>query len=168
MADETKAPEMGETKEQPQATSTEMVQISAAELENIRIALKKANGEAAKYRKTAEQVEADRAAKEQAEMTALQKAEAKAKELEDKLTQLERARMQGEVAAKVGLPAKLASRLQGSTPEEMEADALEILETIPKQPAPQKQGPGYVPANPGQNGQTGEADAARRARLGLR
>ena len=148
---------------QPAATpAAEMVSISASELEQIRAALKKANGEAAKYRKTAETVEAERKAKAEAEMTELQKAQARAAELEAELTKTKRASMQSEIAAKVGLPAKLASRLQGNTPEEMEADAKDILETLPKQPKPT---PGIAASNPGANGQANETDAQKLARL---
>lgn len=164
MTEEVKQTEMVEKpQEQPAQETTEMVTISATELEQIRSALKKANGEAAKYRKTAEQVEAERKAKEEAEMTALQKAEAHAKELEARIAQIERQRVQAEVAAKVGLPAILASRLQGETPEEMEEDAKAIIETLPKQTEKPKS-PG--PLNPGVNGSPqGETDDQRRKRL---
>jgi anthranilate phosphoribosyltransferase len=154
------------TTEQPAKPIAEMVQISATELEDIRAALKKANGEAAKYRKTAEQVEVERKAKEEAEMTALQKAEARAKDLEAQLNGERHARLQAAVAAKVGLPAQLADRLKGETAEELEADAKAIKELIPAQPAQKPASPGIV-TNPGTNGGTGESDMSRRARLGL-
>jgi phage terminase Nu1 subunit (DNA packaging protein) len=143
-------------------TSAEMVQVSASELADIRAALKKANAEAAKYRKTAEAAESERKAKEEAEMTELQKWQRKAQELEQAVASERRTRLQTEIAAKVGLPAKLASRLHGETAEEMEADAKEILETLPK---PAKPSPGIVPTNPGANGQAGETDAQLRQRL---
>jgi hypothetical protein len=145
-------------------TSAEMVQISAAELVDIRAALKKANAEAAKYRKTAEQVEAERKAKEEAEMTELQKWQRKAQELEAAVATERRTRLQQEVAAKVGLPGKLADRLKGDTPEEMEADAKEILDTLPKPQPPTKPSPGIV-ANPGVNASQQETEAQQRARL---
>src|SRR5512133_75281 len=114
MPEEIKPGEMPtEPIEQPAKTPAGMVEIDAAELEKIRKALKEANAEAAKHRKLAEQVEAERKAKEEAEMTALQKAELRAKELESALNSERKARLQQEIAAKVGLPAKLASRLQG-------------------------------------------------------
>lgn len=56
-------------------------------------------------------------------------AEAKTRELE--LTQARRA-----AAEKVGLPAALADRLRGETPEEMEADAKAVLGALPKPAAP--------------------------------
>jgi chromosome segregation ATPase len=151
-------------KTEPQA-STEMEQTGATELDNVRAALKKANAEAAKYRKAAEQADAERKAKEQAEMTALEKAEARAKELETQLNSERHARLCAEVAAKTGLPAVFADRLKGDTADELEADAKAILELLPK-PAAKPQSPGPV-TNPGQNGQNGETDEARRKRLGL-
>jgi phage terminase Nu1 subunit (DNA packaging protein) len=158
---ETPSPVEGKTEATDSAV---MVQISAKELEDIRAALKKANSEAAKYRKTAEAAEAERKAREEAEMTELQKAQARMAELEAAYNNERRTRLQHETAAKVGLPAKLAERLKGDTPEEMEADALEILETLPKiQQA--KPSPGIVATNPGVNGQQGETDAQRKARL---
>jgi predicted Zn-dependent protease len=173
MTEETKQAEMVEN-EQPEAKKTGMVEIDAAELEQIRAALKKANGEAAKYRKAQEQLEADQKAKAEAEMTELDKANKRTAELEARLKQIERENVQREIAAKVGLPAKLASRLQGETPEEMEADAKAILEDLPK-PAQQqplldktKPSPGIVPANPGGNGRAGgKSDMERLRELGL-
>jgi hypothetical protein len=168
MAEETQQPEMGEPQEQPNPTPAEMVSISAAELAEIRSALKKANGEAAKYRKTAEQVAVAETQRKEAEMTELQKAQKRADEAEARAQQLERTSLQREAAANTGLPAKLADRLKGETLEEMEADAKAILEDLPKPPAQPKPGPGILPANPGANGSTGETDDQRRQRLGLR
>jgi len=164
MTEETQSTEMVE-QEQPAAASAVIAPDPVTELEQIRAALKKANGEAAKYRKAAELAEAERKAKQEAEMTELDKANKRADEAEAKALKLEREAMQREIAAKVGLPAKLANRLQGETPEEMEADALAILEDLPKPPP---KTPGIVPTNPGTNGSTGETDEQRRARLGLR
>ena len=63
------------------------------------------------------------------------------------------------IAEKVGLPAALASRLVGSTDEELEKDAKSILDTIPKPKTTAS------PTNPGANGQQGETDAQRKARI---
>jgi hypothetical protein len=164
MTEENKTPEMGET-EQPTQTPAEMVSISAAELAEIRAALKKANGEAAKYRKTAEQVEQERKAKDEAEMTAVQKAERRAAELEAELSAVKRAQMQAAAAAKLGLPAALADRLKGDTADELEADAKVILETLPKPAPPAPKSPGINPLNPGGNGSPGETREQKRTRL---
>lgn len=161
MADEQKPGEIPEPNEQPAEKPTGMVEIDAAELEKIRKALKEANAEAAKHRKAAEAAEAERKAKAEAEMTELQKVAKRAEELEAALKGERKARLQQEAAAKVGLPAKLASRLQGETPEELEEDAKAILESLPKPAKPQ---PGPV-ANPGGNGQQGETLEQQLARI---
>jgi hypothetical protein len=41
-----------------------------------------------------------------------------------------------DIAAKLNVPAVLADRLVGSTPEELEADAKTLLASLPKQPLP--------------------------------
>ena len=79
-------------------------------------------------------------------MTEAEKATKRAQELEAKLKAYERAEAQRAAAEKVGIPAALASRLQGETPEELEADAKRLLELLPK---PQKPAPGVNPTNPG-------------------
>lgn len=71
----------------------------------------------------------------------LAKAQAEAKNAT--LTMLRR-----EAAAKVGIPARLADRLQGETAEELEADAKAILADLPKPAAPNinsQPGPGGAP-----------------------
>lgn len=79
-------------------------------------------------------------------MTETEKATKRAAELEAKLKAYERTEAQRKVAEKVGLPAALATRLQGETPEELEADAKALLETLPK---PTKPAPGINATNPG-------------------
>lgn len=154
--------QQGEMSEQDQAQeNTGMVQISAVELAKIRKGLKDSNAEAARYRKEAEQAEIERKAKQEAEMTELEKVAKRAAELEAQLQRLTRENLQREIAAKVGLPAKLATRLQGENAEEMEADAKAILEDLPKPPKPQ---PGPV-ANPGTNGREGETLSQQLARI---
>jgi cobalamin biosynthesis Mg chelatase CobN len=160
MTEESKQGEMPENT-QPEPKSAEMVQISAAELEKIRAALKSANAEAAKHRIAAEKIEADKKAREEAEMSELDKTRKEARELKARVAQMERDTLAREIAAKVGLPAKLATRLQGNTAEEMEQDAQAILEALPK---PGKPPPGPV-ANPGANGQQGETVDQQLARI---
>ena len=94
-------------------------------------------------------------------MTDTEKANKRAGELEAKLKAYERAEMQRAAADKVKLPAALAARLQGNTPEELEADAKALLETLPK---PEKPAPGINPTNPAGASGT-ETDAQKRARL---
>jgi len=116
--------------------------------------LRSENRELSKVQKRLADMEAAAAAKQQAEMTELEKVKAKAAELETKLKQAELQRMRFEAAQKVGIPAQLAARLQGETPEELEADAKAILELLPKQPT-KPTTPTISPTNPGGAG-TGE------------
>jgi hypothetical protein len=152
----------GEKADQPKG-GAEMT--PAEELEAMRAALKKANAEAARFRKQVEAIEAERKAKEEAEMTELQKAQKRAAELEAKLTALELAQKRREIAEKVGLPPALAARLQGASDEELEADAKALLESLPKpQEPPKKPSQLIPPVNPNSAQQT-ETDDQRRARL---
>lgn len=79
--------------------------------------------------------------------------EAEAKTLQQQLEALNRKQLQADIAAKIGLPSTLASRLQGNTAEELEADAKALLETLPKAEQKQKS-PGLHATNPG--GQTAQ------------
>lgn len=84
---------------------------------------------------------ARKAAEEQGEFKKLyetvlqekQAAEARAKALE-------LSTMRRDIAAKVGIPAGLASRLQGDTEDDIEADAKQLLATLPKPAAPSLDG----------------------------
>jgi len=150
----------------PAAQATEMVSMSAAELEQLRSALKQANAEAAKRRKELEAVEADRKAKAEAEMTELQRAQQRMAELEQALRQRDIADLQRAAAEKAGIPTALASRLHGATAEEIEADAAELVKLLAiSKPQPQA---AAVAANPGPAAtQVRESDAERRRRLGI-
>lgn len=65
-----------------------------------------------------------------------------------------------EVVEEAGLPVSFASRLQGTTKEELLADAKELAKTLPQL----KVAPKVPPTNPS-NGQTIETDAQKRDRL---
>ena len=66
-----------------------------------------------------------------------------------------------ETAEKVGLPLVFADRLKGETPEELEADAKQILEALPKTPKP----PNVSATNPGAGASQGETAAQALARI---
>ena len=68
--------------------------------------------------------------------TLYEKLQAEAAAKDAQLKALERKQLAGGVAARVGLPAPLAERLQGETEEELEADAKALLAAIPKPAAP--------------------------------
>ena len=123
--------------------------------------LRAENKEAAKAKKRLEEFEQAEAKRKEAEMTETEKATKRAQELEAKLKAYERTDAQRKAAEKVGLPVSLAIRLMGETPEELEADAKALLETLPK---PTKPAPGINPTQP-QNAQHGETDAQKLARL---
>lgn len=79
----------------------------------------------------------------------------------ERIAAMERQRTQAEIASKLGLPTALAARLQGSTPEEMEADAKALLEALPKPTAPNiNPTPGV-----GSAAQLGAADVAELAAI---
>jgi len=117
--------------------------------------------EAGKLKKRLDEIDAAEAKRTEAEMTETEKATKRAAELEAKLKAYERTEAQRKVAEKVGLPAALATRLQGETPEELEADAKALLETLPK---PTKPAPGINATNPG-NASTQETREQKKARL---
>ncbi len=163
MADE---PKVGVTPEpqapeQPKASETPAA-IDPAEFAKVQAALKEANREAAERRKKLDAYEKAEAERKQAEMTEVERANAKMKEYETKLATLERDALVRRVADETGLPAALASRLQGATEEELKADAAKLLELVPA--APNKPKLKTDPSNPG-NAQKAETLAEMRARL---
>ena len=94
-----------------------------------------------------------------AEKTELQKAQDRADKLEADLKKEQLKVMRRDAATEAKLPLAWADRLKGETPEELLADALILLETMPAKVAPK-----IDPTNPG-GIQTGETEAQKRARL---
>jgi multidrug efflux pump subunit AcrB len=131
------------------------------ELEQIRAALKKANNEAAKYRKLADEQTAQAKAKEDAELTEMERLKRQVAEYETRVKQADKERMQRKVGAEAGLPEVLALRLQGDDEDAMREDAKAILATLPKKPTT----PTLSATNPGNGQPPTETDAQRRARL---
>ena len=166
MADEPKAGEMPETSkpetakgETPPAMTAEQLQAKIKELET----------HAANKEQEATRVQKKLAAFEKAEeerkaaaMTESEKAAAKLKEYESKLAQMEHAALVRKVADEAGLPAALADRLQGSTEDELKADAAKLLELMPAKQT--KSNLSGSPTNPG-NAQRVETNAEKRTRL---
>jgi len=106
------------------------------DLEKMQAALKKANNEAAKYRKQVEALETADNQRKQAELSEMEKLQLELKQTKERADALTRQSMQITAAQKAGLPVDLASRLVGGTQEEMEEDAKSILALIPKPTAP--------------------------------
>jgi len=157
----TTATETGATTAQPTHTETESLdeRIQKAVTE----ATKKANAEAAKYRKQVEALEQAERAKQEAELSETDKLK---RDLEAATAQLKAAQldnMKRTIAAKVGLPAPLAARLQGNDEETLEADALALLENLPKAVDPKKAK--LLVTNPSGDAQGGETEEQRRTRI---
>lgn len=96
--------------------------------------------------KAREAAEAQRL-KEAGEWKALaERAQADAERAQAQAKALELAMLRKDIATKVGLPAVLIDRLQGDTPETIEADAKALIESLPKPtvngvpPTPQPRG----------------------------
>jgi hypothetical protein len=152
-----------ETEPEPtsQAQAPETGESAEARIARMEAALKKANSEAAKYRKAVEAVEQAEREKANAALSEMDKLKAHLAETERKAAALERQHLQQQAAEAAKLPLSLASRLQGETLEEMEADAKELAKLLSSKPAP----PPVASTNPGSNGNSGETDAQRRKRL---
>lgn len=88
--------------------------------------------EAARLHKKVEKFEADDIERKKAAMTEMEKLQAERDEALQKAKELETKQAQRDAAEKTGLPLVFANRLQGATPEELEADAKQLLESMPK------------------------------------
>jgi hypothetical protein len=93
------------------------------DVEAMQRALKKANKEAETYRLKVKEFE-DASKSEQEKLTE------KLTEQEQRATKAEQNALRMKVALEKNLPAKLVSRLQGSTEEELLADADDLLATV--------------------------------------
>jgi predicted nucleic acid-binding Zn-ribbon protein len=131
--------------------------------ENERLArhAKNKEEEAARNFKKLEAFEKAEQAKKDAELSDLEKEKKRVAELAEENKQLKTNSLKQSIANKLGLPESLALRLQGETPEEIEKDAKEILETLPRKTAVTN------PTNPGGGLQATETDAERRKRLNI-
>lgn len=167
MADEVTPGETPATPTQPTEPQAETVTLSKAELDKMQAALKEANKEAATRRKRLEELETAEAKRKEAELSEVEKLQNALKEATQKAAKLERDTLARTIAEKVGLPSALATRLQGDTPEDMEADAKSLLEAMPKPTQPTEpakpKSPGVT--NPGANGSVKETEAQARARI---
>jgi hypothetical protein len=99
----------------------------------VKNAIRRHQEDARKERKRAEAAETKAKEFEDRDKTAQEKADAKAVEAEAKATKAEAKLLRIEVADEKELPVSLASRLQGDTKEELEADAEKLRKEL--QPA---------------------------------
>lgn len=112
-----------------------------------------------KERKELEALKAEKNKAEEAKLDEVQKAIKRAEEAESKAQRLERESLQRKAAEELGLPAKIAGRIQGDTYEAMIEDAKTLLDVMPKKSAPN------LPANNPAATNAGETDEQRRSRL---
>lgn len=104
---------------------------------------------------------------EQANLTELDKLTARAEKAEAAEKDARLALLRHEVAATKNIPATLAARLQGSTREEMEADAEALAKLLP-QSSPEPSGPQGLRITPGPGaGAMSSDESAARAFFGV-
>ena len=117
--------------------------------------------EAARHFKKLQSFEKAEQDKKDAELSELDKEKRARVALEAENKKIKLDLLKQSTASKLGLPEVLAIRLQGETPEEIEADAKQLLETLPKKTSTASA------TNPGGDHQVTETDAERRKRLGI-
>ena len=117
--------------------------------------------EAERHFKKLQSFEQAEQAKKDAELSELDKEKKARAQLEAENKQIKLDLLKQSTASKLGLPEILANRLQGETPEEIEKDAKQLLETLPKKTSTASA------TNPGGDHQVGETDAEKRKRLGI-
>jgi hypothetical protein len=146
----------------PEAQEPETIESLKAKLAEADRKAQNKTEEAERHYKKLSKFEEEEKKRQEAAMSDLEKAQKKAADLEAENHRLKVDSLKQSVAAKIGLPESLALRLQGETKEEIEADAKEILETLPKKSAPQ-----IDATNPNGGTQRTETDAERRKRLNI-
>jgi seryl-tRNA synthetase len=99
----------------------------ADDIPALREALRKANGEAARFRREHSALAQKLKDAEDADKNEVQKATEKLTAAESRAAKAEARLLRIEVAIAKGLPPSMAGRLQGETQEELEADADELL-----------------------------------------
>jgi hypothetical protein len=160
MADEQQGEKPTEGGENPQVQQQGETPDAAklqAQLAQVQDALKKVNREAAERRKKLDEYEAAEAARKEADLSETEKmskrlaeAERKAQEAEQRAQAASVAVLRRDIAAKLNVPALLADRLRGETPEDIEADAKLLLAGLPKAGTP----PGNAGSGAKQQGAT--------------
>lgn len=132
--------------------------LSQADIASLRDELKRTRREAAQYRTRAKELEEKEKQAEEASLSELEKTKKRAAELEAQLAAVQTEAWRQAAAVKAKLPPELANRIQGKTPEDMEADAAELAKLLPP---PAVKTPGIAATQPGQNA-TGEAPKPQR------
>lgn len=94
--------------------------------------LRKFEKEATKLQKEIESYKLKEDERKKAELSEIDRLKLEAQEAKEQLAQLAREKTQREIAEKYKLPFGLADRIKGETPEEMEADAKSLFDSLPK------------------------------------
>lgn len=138
---------------------TETVEAKVTEsADDLARKLRNKEEEAARLHKKVEKFEADEQARKTAALTETERLQNERDEALSTAAELKTKQAQRDAAEKVGLPSVFADRIKGATPEEMEADAKQLLEAMPK--GPKKPGPG--PASSPAEGAPATSDDERR------
>ena len=124
--------------------------------------LREIEKQAKQERKELETLKAEKKAKEDAELSEIDRLKKQADEAKAQNAKLQAEILRRDVIAKTGLPAVFADRLKGETEEDLTKDAEELLKLLPQ--ATTKPNPKLSPSNPS-GGQGVETDAAKRERL---
>lgn len=168
MADEIKASETPATPAPETETVDSAVEVgkdgkpfdaerAQSTIEKLRAELKEAKGKA----KRVDELEAIEKQRKDAELSEVERLQKRLAEAETQAREFAKRQAQRDAAEKVGLPLTFAARLQGDSPEQLEADAKTLLEAMPKPTAKTNT------TNPN-SGAVSETDAERARRLGLR
>lgn len=144
--------------------TTEKVEEKVTEnAEELARKLRNKEEEAARLHKKVEKFEQEEAERKKSQLTEKERLEAERDEALKTAAELKTKQAQRDAAEKVGLPLVFADRIKGATPEDMEADAKMLLESMPK--APKKPGP-TPPSSPADGTQTITDDERRKFLFG--
>lgn len=116
--------------EETEVEETDESEDEEFDAERARKKISKANREAKNLRERLKKFEEAEAKRKDAEKSDLEKAAERAEAAEKRAAELELNALRNEVALSKGLTAAQAKRLQGSTKEELEDDADDLLETF--------------------------------------
>ena len=158
----TEPPATGEP-QPPEPSKSLSLDEMKAELEKAQRALLNKTEETARIHKKLESLEKAEEERKKAAMTEAERLKAELEETRQQYAELKKAEQRRAAAEKVGLPLAFAPRLQGETPDELEADAKSLLEALPK--AAQQKTPAVAPTNPGSGASTRETVDQQRARV---
>ncbi len=119
----------------------------AESAEELARRLRNKTEEAERLHKKLEKFEAEEAERKKAAMSETDRLKTELADALKTANELKTRQAQRDAAEKIGLPLSFADRLKGVTPEELEADARALLESMPKAAPKPKPGPASAPAD---------------------